>query len=214
MHYHAEIVMPPVDDIEKAIAEILKPFSVHDDENGNTFWDWYVVGGRFSGCKRLATFDKDTLDKFNAEIAVRKVTVSGVQCGKQSLSPASQIQMVDALWHEMFPDAPDGPCPLFDHAGPSLEGDVVPFANVPDTLPAHRIIFARGPSEYHDDHQATFMLADEHWNGVNFEKTPWDGTFAAAVAALTEHFAGHNAEYREHVMPTSEWVVVTVDYHS
>ncbi len=50
MHYHLEIILPPTEDIEKAIAEILQQFDENEEENTNSFWDWYQIGGRYTGC--------------------------------------------------------------------------------------------------------------------------------------------------------------------
>src|SRR5262245_27782076 len=109
MHYHLEVILPPVDNVEQAIGQILEPFDENGkDEDGHrnshAFWDWYVVGGRWAGAKLQAMLDPKKLEEFNAELTKRKVTVSGIQAGKQELSPASQIPMVDALWNEFFPD--------------------------------------------------------------------------------------------------------------
>src|SRR5690242_19801207 len=118
MHAHLEIVMPPTDDVEAAVSEIMKQFDESgEDEDGvrnsNTFWDWYVIGGRWAGEKIDCVLDEKQKEAFFAELTRRKVTVSGVQCGKQKLEPASQSEMVDALWNEMFPDAPVKVCPYF-----------------------------------------------------------------------------------------------------
>ncbi|GAF91717.1 unnamed protein product, partial [marine sediment metagenome] len=98
MHYHCEIILPPTDAVESAIAEIMAPFDENNEDEETrspSFWDWYQIGGRWSGSKLTDHFDKDKLKNFHAELENRKVTVSGFQCGKQDISPASQIPMVD-----------------------------------------------------------------------------------------------------------------------
>lgn len=84
IHYACEIVIPPTDNIEKSIEEVMRPFSENnegDDRDRNAFWYFYVIGGRFSGKKVLARFDKEKMDAFHDELSKRKVTVSSLQCG-------------------------------------------------------------------------------------------------------------------------------------
>ena len=39
MHHHLEIVMPPVEDVEKAVSGIMEPFSEYYEDNTQAFWD-------------------------------------------------------------------------------------------------------------------------------------------------------------------------------
>lgn len=231
MHFHCEIVMPPVDDIEAAVASIMAPFSEcpedgdDDSDTRNSFWDWYVIGGRWAGAKLMARYDKAKMDEFYAWLKAEGVTVSGVTCGKQTLRPASQIPKVDAKWAEMFPSDIAIPCPIFDHSSPkfadglngTLPGDVLPLAQVPEKLTCCRVIFA-APSyndgAYTGPLKAEFMCSQEIWNGVNWLKTEWDGNFSTAVAMCVDRCARYLDEHRELVTPKDDWQVVTVDYHS
>ena len=233
MHHHLEVVMPPTSDVKGAVASILAPFCEHEptDESDRedwrpkgTFWDYFVVGGRWAGDKKLARYGKERIDEFYAWCRDEKVTVSGVQSGKQTLSPISQRGKVDAKWAEMFGDAV---CPLFDHANDqlglrgdsALDGDVAKFGDVPDTMECARIIFA-GPSYNHETGQfdgkatAVFMLAEDAWNGVNYMPVTWDGTLRDALAQFTEKYQTYRDDYKARITPTADWLVVTVDYHS
>ena len=103
MHYICEIIMPPTDNVEEAVTKAMKEFDEnYRDEDGDTseyaFWDWWLIGGRYSGHK----YPKDQLEAFYAELQKREVKVSGVICGKQSLLPEF-IPVVDKLWAEMVP---------------------------------------------------------------------------------------------------------------
>lgn len=52
MHSHIEIIFPPnTKNINEAVEQILKPFDENVEENKNTFYDWYEIGGRWSGYK-------------------------------------------------------------------------------------------------------------------------------------------------------------------
>jgi hypothetical protein len=224
MHHHCEIIMPPTDDIEAAVTAILKPFDEDPDANeedvrlGTPFWDWWVIGGRFAGMKFQSTLNAEKLKAFHAELAKRKVTVSGLTCGKQELNPSTQIPLVDGLWRDYFPDT-KGPCPLFSHSNDQynskdlLPDDVMRFWAVPNDLKVARVIFAADPYEKGET-SPTFMLADSIWNGCNFEETAWDGTFADAVERFKTKHKHYAADYVERITPKDDWLVVTVDYHS
>ena len=120
-HHHAELIFPPTDDINGAVAKLMNPFDEDGESKPNAFWDFYVIGGRFSGAKIKARFEKDRMEKFRTH-----VTVSSVTCGKQELQPATQIPMVDAMWSEMFPEA-KGRCPIFNHYNDQYKGEAMSY---------------------------------------------------------------------------------------
>jgi len=221
-HYHTEIVMPPCEDkdIEAAVTEIMEPFDENreDEDRDRSFWDFWVIGGRWAGTKLLAGFDPEGLKKLNAEFEKHKITVSAIQFGKQGISPGSQIPLVDRLWHEAFPDAPDGPCPLFAHSNDQyssdslLGGDIQRFADVPRKLQLSRLIVT-GPNHDGTKMKAVHMLTEDIWNGVNHERTVWDCTFGHGMELFKESLESCAEEYRQKHEPQDDWLVVTVDYH-
>ena len=221
MHYHCEIIMPPVDDVEKAVNEIMLPFNENADEeyrSSYTFFDWYVIGGRWSGEKIKAKLDSNKLDEFHQKLVEMKVTVSSVTAGKQELQPASQIPVVDALWRDMFPESGIDVCPLFKHYSDQyktseLPGDACRLEEMPDSMSAERVIIAK---ERHDGKglRAEFMISTNHWNGVNYVKSTWDGNVKSAIQMQLEKLEHYKDEYREKVTPKADWIVVTVDYHN
>ena len=222
MHYHCEIVMPPTDDIEAAVKEIMHPFDEHEDENaGAAFWDFWVIGGRWAGAKLKATLDPDKLDAFYKALQRRKVTVSGFTAGKQSLQPESQIPMVDELWGEFFPDQAGTACPLFAHSNDQydssslINGDVCRYAQVPEALKMKRVIYA-GPHHYDGEIELKgwYMLTTEFWNGITHQETTWKGDFEGADKMMRKHSEHYADAYKDRVMPQPDWIVVTVDYHS
>ena len=131
MHCQCEIIIPPTDDVKSAIESIMAPFSENsgdeDHDSRNAFWDFYVIGGRFAGEKLLAGLDKDKMDRFNQWCQDEKITVSGVVCGKQSLSPESQIEKVDTMWNELFPreDGLQVACPVFGHSNDQYDSESI-----------------------------------------------------------------------------------------
>ena len=221
MHEVLEIVMPQVENIEESVAQIMAPFSDHleDDEYcGHSFWDFYIIGGRWAGHKLTAGLDKDKLDSFYADLKDKEVTVSGLQCGKQEIAPASQIPMVDKIWSSCFPEYTGRACPLFNHANNQYEndclyGDVLRIKDVPDGVSCSRFIVAN--YDYKDEKlEAKTMLSTDIWNGVNHEKTDWNGMLRTA---LDKHISGlrhYKQEYKDKNTPTDDWIVVTVDYHT
>jgi len=234
MHHHCEIIIPPTDDIESAIKSIMKPFDEnqsqedHDHNPSNTFYDWYVIGGRWAGTKLMAGYDQEKIKIFKQWLQEEKITVSGLQAGKQALSPEDQIPKVDAKWNEMFPsDAGElMSCPMFAHSNDqygrngdgTIQGDI---CNLKDALAAScsRVIFA-GPSYDSDSEkhtgplEATYMLCGSQWNGVNYMDVKWDGKVKTALEMFVGKLSNYGDEYRERVVPKDEWLVVTVDYHS
>lgn len=231
MHYHCEIVIPPTMDIEAAIKAVMKPFDENERDSegsrGTPFWDFWIIGGRWAGNKLLAKYDKAKLDEFHDWLSAEKITVSGLTCGKQKLEPVSQEVKVDAKWNEMFPSAAGVPCPLFAHSNnqygkglsSTLPDDVSRLTDVPADLKCSRIIFAKPSFESKTKNwtgplEPEFMLVDEAWNGCNYMKVEWDGTFASALEQYTEKLKNARDDFAVKCKPASDWLVVTVDYHS
>lgn len=233
MHFHCEIVIPPTMDIEAAVTAVMEPFDEdprerdEDTDTRHAFWDYWVIGGRWTGHKLLAKYDDAKIDAFHEWLKAEKVTVSGLQCGKQKLQPESQQAKVDAKWNEMFPSAEFVPCPLFQHSndqyGKGLSGtlpqDVSRLSDVPAGLKCSRVIFAE-PSWQSEtqDHtgplKANWMICEDMWNGCNHVKADWDGTFASALDKYRESLKNYKEEYVAKILPQDNWLVVTVDYHS
>jgi hypothetical protein len=226
MHTHSEIVIPPTTDIEAAVAQIMRPFDENldrDDEHRlPSFWDFYVIGGRFAGHKLLASYDKAKIDAFYEWLTAEKVTVSSLQAGKQKLSPESQEAKVDAKWNEMFPSEHPIKCPVFAHSNDQyskgmdgvLPDDVMLLMDVPASLTMSRIIFAEHSYKNDGTIEPEFMLIDDAWNGCNYMKTAWDGTFGTALSQYREKFKHMSDEAKARKMPQDNWLVVTVDSHS
>jgi hypothetical protein len=218
MHYHLEIIMPPTDDVEAAIEQIMKPFDENGDQSNEDhspkygFWDYWKVGGRWSGNKLLAGLDPAKLEAFYATLNEKKITVSSFQAGKQALQPADQAEIVDAIWNEFFPQAPTKVCPIFDNYKGS-SGDVMELQDVPENLKCSHIIIA-GPHYTGDGLEAKHMMQESIWNGVTHCETKWDGTLFSALADNAERLSNARPDYAAKHLPKGDWLVVTVDYHS
>jgi len=245
MHAVAEILLPPgTKDIKAAIDQVMNFFcnATEDDDGKETigecdWWDYWQIGGRWSGNKTKATIPQERLDEFCAELNRRGVTVSGFTAGKQELNPPSQIPEVDALWREWFPGAGEQ-CQIFAHSGNRgdiIDGNICTVADVPDNLTAERLILA-GPhwdaASHPNDLEATDMIVTEYWNRCRHQKTDWDGNVAEGIrrfvakgteeaecykARKTERGEEIDEEWvarKERKIPGPNWLVVTVDYHN
>lgn len=219
MHYHLEIIMPPTEDIEGAVAQILKQFNEQPKETDEdtqynlryAFWDWYTIGGRWAGEKLLRSVDQKKLASFYKALEEMKVTVIGLVWGKEELSPASQIPAVDALWNEYFPDSPTKVCPIFKHYEGS-NGDIMPLKDIPESLTAARVIVAG--LDYENNLKAQFMVQDDIYNGCNFIESKWGGTVKQALELAAEAIKWRKQEWIDSHTPRPDWVVVTVDYRN
>lgn len=216
MHHRLEIIMPPVADIEAAVAQIMAPFdeNCEDEDIASSFqfWDWYQIGGRYSGRKLEQSIDPAKVEAFIAALQEKGVTCSGLVWGKQELSPASQIPMVDALWREMCPGAGDV-CPMFKHSGDSMNMDICRLDQMPAACTALAVIVA-GPNHDGTKLEAKYMIHEDTWNGVIHVKSEWDCKVTTAIQNHLKRIEGYAEAYKEKVTPKPDWLVVTVDYHS
>lgn len=217
MHYHLEVIMPPTDDVKAALEEILHPFNENgdkddEDRSGHPFWDWWQIGGRWSGQKLLHAFGEPRIQAFRELLADRHITVSGIQAGKPNLSPAHQVELVNRLWRDHFPESPVKECPLFaDYTG--HDGDTMPLGQVALDFSCHHVIIA-GAGYQEGTLTAQEMVIEKIWNGVSYQPTTWDGTLGAALDFASAKMVNYKEEYRASRTPQPDWLVVTVDYHS
>lgn len=216
VHYHMEVIMPPTDDVEAAIGKILAPFDENAEENEDystkhAFWDWWQLGGRYSGSKIEARVGRDKIKAFHAALESQNVTVSGLAFGKQELSPATQIPAVDALWREMCPGGGDV-CTLFKHSGDKMSGDICRFDELPNGLTAYSVIIA-APG-YSGELQAEEMFHKSIWNGVSFQETTFDGQVTGVVDDYLKRISSYREDYKDRATIKPDWLVVTVDYHN
>lgn len=219
MHYRAEIVIPPtpLDKIEGAIHDIMRPFSERDSENRHAFWDWFQIGGRYSNKKLVDSLDKEKLEAFYAWMREEKITVSGWRMGKETLEPRDQIGKVDTKWNEMFPTGKIIPCPLFDHCGRTGSYDVLPVSECRGVTCHTFIVGVPSYSEkdtWDGPLEAKTLLFTCIWNGVTHQDTAFDGTLDAGLAFHKESLENSRDEYKKVVTIGPDWLVVTVDYHN
>lgn len=209
MHYHLEIIMPPTDNVEAAVEKILAPFDENGEERRHTFWDWWQIGGRYSGEHAKARVGQEKIDAFWEWAKAQRITVSGVTMGKQTIQPASQIPMIDAKWREITGES--GPCWLFDHAENAMSEDICPVGAA-EAVECHHVIIAS--PNYKDDLAAETMLCKQIWNGCTIQETDWDGTVRSALSVHAERVKRYVEKFQIRHTVRPDWIAVTVDYHS
>ena len=214
MHFHAEIVIPPTaeNEIEGKLRDMLAPFNENNEESSNTFFDYWVLGGRWSGAKIKAKLGRQAIDEFYSWLQERKTTVSSFTAGKQTLRPTNQAAEIDAEWSRRFPEFA-GHCPLFDHyRGTNM--DICAVNDIPPSLECETLVIAAPHWEDCSRLEANGLQHGEIWNGVEHQKTMFDGNVAKAITAYNEKIA---KRYKEGVqgnyLVRSDWLCITVDYH-
>lgn len=219
MHYHCEIIIPPVKNIKSAVMMVMEPFSDRDGEGGkHSFWDWWVIGGRWTGEKVIQRLGRDRIDKFYRLMTMHNITVSGLRSGKQRLEPQSQIPLVDNLWNECFPDSPFNVCPLFGHFDDQYQDsinplDVAALKDIGGDFKCDKVIIT-GCSPNKKNFRPQYMISTDFYNGVSYIKSVWDGRLGTALEAYKKYISTFREDWREEITPKDDWLVVTVDYHS
>lgn len=220
MHHHLEIVMPSTSCIEKDIQTIMRPYDEDPDEgegymNRHAFWDWYLIGGRWSRTKIECDLDPCKVDEFWDRTKAMKLTVSALQAGRQDLQPSSQQAQVDNLWRELFPGKGDK-CLFFSHGADQYskainDYDICRVVEISENLKAERVIVAAGSYDDASKLRAETMLSTEVWNGCNHLKTDFDGSVLKCIKKHDDCYKNCKDGY---LLVKPDWICVTVDYHS
>lgn len=201
--------MPPTGDPVKAIEALMLPFSEHDENNSHPFWDYYLIGGRYSGRHVQSLLDTEKMELFYLELQNLKITVNNVVFGKYELSPSSQIEKVDALWNNFFPESKIDVCPIFKH----YKGDTLDICTVGDVdltkLTCFTLAIAKPENE-----QLDFLLHTSMWNGVTWIDTAFDGSVKKGIDLYNDNLKSYKEEYRREREINKNWIIATIDYHN
>lgn len=190
------------------LEEILGPWDENAPDgtrNPHGFFDYWDLGGRWSGSKLIFRLKKQLgnglINEFQTKLSDMGVTVSAIQFGKQELTP-NWVKPVDDLWKDMT--GRDERCPMFAHSDSVIEGDICPAQDVLD-FECCRVIIANLPSGYKpgDKMEIVHIQNEAVWNGVNYEKTAWNGKIGDAIE-----------NSRLHDVVGNDWISVTIDTHS
>jgi len=207
-HSVCEVITPPRrpehdgDYVGLSVCQVMTSLAMEGDERPD-WWDWYVIGGRWSGQHVVAGLPEDKLKGFCEELERRQLPDS---CDYFEGLNSKDQEAADALWREFFPGAGDK-CLLLHRCG-EQSVDVMPVGQLPKRLSAATLIVA-GP-DCSDEHElrARFMLHTKVWNGCNLQPTNWDGNVLKGIELAKDDYV------KTHLDPvTAEWLAVTVDYH-
>jgi hypothetical protein len=216
LHYHLEVIIPPTDNVERDLELVLRGFDenlpMSDDDYLPRFWDWYQIGGRYSGSKIEALVGSEAYGAFQQKLIELNVQVKGLQCGKPELADEATIQLVDKLWNEAFPDSLVKQCPLFQHYSSSTL-DVCMVGDLPPDLTAFHVIIAPYNKIY-ESLKPELMWMQSSWNGVSHEDHAWRGSVQEALKAYEQQVSRYKEEVQYEYRVTPDWWCITVDYHS
>lgn len=133
MHFHCEVYAPEVPaDIETYVAEAMAPYSQVDwdyeeedceEAERDCFWDWYVIGGRWSGQHSLSMLNEEKLENFYGLMKSLK-----------------DEQSIDLLFDLYFPEY-GYPCPFTRNAYDGLyEDDIWPLEQIPGNYKCYTLV--------------------------------------------------------------------------
>ncbi len=216
MHYHLEIIMPPTEKIDEEISRILAPFDEGKEDSRNAFWDWYQIGGRFTG-------DHDGFDAASDENNIEKCDLCA-GTGFRADDVGNRAREAEATYicngcgkrqeggtwtHSEFGAGKRLKWPT---QWARYKGDIIPLRDLKPTQTAFRVIIA-APNHAGTGMEAVFMAAKDNWNGASFDESKWDGSIAEAIEKHKERAKNYRDEYAEKVTPTDDWIAVSIDYH-
>jgi hypothetical protein len=202
VHYHAEIYLENLEDVESQVAEIMEPYDENlaveeyeeDGEvfsrNPNSFWDWYQIGGRWTGSHDDydPTNDQKNLeicslcegtgfrnDELGIETRLNDPTYTCNGCGSydyenKQWKDSGYGKGVRLKWATQWK---------------RYDGDVCSIKNVKDDLGCATLIVNNQ------------IYTEEEWNGTDWVKTDFDGKVKSKLNSLG----------------ITDGYLVTVDYH-
>lgn len=190
MHYHAEVFVPTKKNYQNVVAEIMAPhyekWSDNDEESREGFWDWYVIGGRWSGRHTiLDLYLKYGDEAYNAMLQEFKERFGWWEGGPERITRETRKAQFEEVFHKHFPDANlHVPMPAWrdSYKQDGYPDDICALEDIPIPLfSCYTLILPSGV--YHR----------EEWTGDRFEEQKHD--FPALLSGLTGY-------------------LVTVDYHN
>lgn len=183
MHYHAEMYLKELDG--RPIWGIVSG-QMNRGVRAKTGWDWFVVGGCWSGEKLMAKLDPNKVKAFSAEFEKRGY-------GWTSMEHPEEERRRDThkLFMKYFPNF-KGEIPVYrdQYKEGGGEGDICKVSELPEKFSCHTLII---PGK-----RSAEVLMTQEWDGKDFVKTSFDGD---AVAELKKR-------------GLTDGYLVTVDYHS
>lgn len=195
MHNLMEIIVPPHLDPVEAIGLAMDPYNMnHDSEDFvDTFFDYYNIGGRWSGTHLKSKLGLKRLQIFENEILQIKPGLRDFPNTPEDKKRCFEI------WGKHFPEVKDS-CPFWGNQAPEGTNEDYHFLDITTV------------GELGDEVKcATFAIINcygesfknlihlEEWNGEDWELTGFNGV---------------KEELLRHPSVRKDWWIVTLDYHS
>jgi hypothetical protein len=173
MHMHCEVYLPFLtEDVEEQVAEILDPYNENNDNCKAGLYDWFQLGGRWTGIHTPEKYDptQDPLNKRKCRWC-EGTGFRNDEIGKRQRAgdPAYTCNCCNGTGQET--EWPTGWVPY--------SGDIIAVKDLPDDMGAYYLFVGEDVYE------------SETWNGVTFDKTDFDGMSvkdALAKINITEGF--------------------------
>jgi len=166
MHFHCEVYFKErPKDVLKAVSEVMRPFRERFNEVRSGFWDWWVIGGRFSGVHTETKLDPRKLKEF-----YRICKEKGLFCyGSENPEEVQKARRREEFLR-LFPGF-KGPIPSCRDAykEDGYPDDVVPVEEITGRLRCYTLILSGE------------VLHLEVWDGNEFRKTDFDGYVKKAL---------------------------------
>lgn len=203
MHYHAEIYLESLDNLNEQLEKIMKPYNenlevekvTNEDgytywDNPKSFWDWWQIGGRWTGIHDDYDPEKDPenievcyicggtgkrMDKLGVIERIKNPSYTCNGCGHYVLETETWAH------GEYGP----GKCLKWPTNWKQYKGDIIPVSKIKKDLECYTLIVKE--NVYHK----------KEWNGEDFIKTDFDG----------------NVSKRLNELGIKEGYLITIDYH-
>jgi len=179
-HFPAIVIVPSSADPNEETERLLAPynedgewFRAGDDENPPSRWDWWVIGGRWTGC----------LDGYDPRVDPANIETCDL-CSGSGVRPDG-LDLFGADWVKWA-----NGCNGCSGTGKSVafsfqphSGDVQPIERLGEFLP-HAVVTPDG--EWHEH-------GEMGWFGVEVDQKESDGDWRMKVLSLRQKHAGHIA---------------------
>lgn len=132
MHHHMEVWLSSNENVENQIEQLLAPFQKEYNDDG--FWDWYEIGGRWTGAHGNYDPSRDPNNYHTCEYC------RGTGIREDKTCNACHYSTED---HEIIPQHPDGIIGLARNwLNKAHESAVIPAIKTPENLTCGRFIAA------------------------------------------------------------------------
>jgi len=171
VHYHCEVYFKErPKDVLKAVSRVMEPYRERIDEETDEcsgFWDWWVIGGRWSGIHTETKLDPVRLNEFYRVCNEKGLFLYGSK-NPEDVQKARRAEE----FLKFFPNF-EGPVPtcrdVYKEDG--YADDTAPVEEVTERLRCYTLIL---PGE---------VLHREVWDGKAFRETDFDGYVKKALEA-------------------------------